>query len=181
MMSSTTEIREPCRNPSQDRDGSGQPVVSVRISPLGSNREPQFVTLNMGDWCPLCSNRYGYPHYVLGLYPSPELEISIPGTAADHTPLCQQCGDHVMDLILTWDRVDVDELDSDLSPHRAYAQAANGCSFCGDSVAQSVTGVGMLLENESEAGYSESSHTLCESCATVFEEFLAQVAGGDER
>jgi hypothetical protein len=179
----STDIREPRRHPSQDRapDGSGQPVVNVRISPLGSNREKQFVLLNMSDWCPLCSNRYGYPHYMLGLYPSPDLEISVPGTGADHTALCRPCGDRVMDLILTWDRVDVDELDDDRALHRAYAEAVDDCSFCGDSADEPVMGVGMLLESESDVGYSESAHTLCKNCTTVFEQFLEQLSGGSER
>lgn len=136
--------------------------------------------------CSLCGHRLGDAGRFVSFYPA--ADRSAPAPAADDgvVAVCEDCTVEVEELVDAWAGHDVPPVAEEWSIGGGYRRVAADCSFCDRDVdGDDVLGVEYF---DREAAYGDvdggadgdgpcENFSLCDGCATVFEEFLDNVGG----
>lgn len=142
-------------------------------SPTSAGEDPSWTS----D-CSLCGQRLGDDDRFVTCYP--EAGRSVPARAADDGVLafCGACTTEVDELVDAWTGHDEPPVDDEWPIGHGYRRVTDDCSFCNRSLGEApVLGVEYYRRGAAydDATGTCTNYSLCDGCATVFDEFLDQV------
>ena len=88
--------------------------------------------------------------------------------------LCPDCASEVVELLTSWHAHGAPPIRADSSIGDAYLEAASTCSFCTDDCRRAGLGIELYRRVGDELP-AYATYTLCESCQSVFGEFLQNI------
>lgn len=113
---------------------------------------------------------------VLALQSYPGEAASLPAGIPDHggLTLCPDCASEVAELLVAWQHHEQPPINQGRTIADGYQEVASECSFCTDSCGRSVLGI-ELYRRIGDTLPAYANYTLCESCQSVFGEFLRNI------
>ena len=140
------------------------------------DRSPRFA-------CGLCGGPADDDGRFLAGFPTTDAVALSPAERDGVLPLCDRCAAAVAELTVAWDDGDEPPVATAPSIGEAFRDSAAACSFCEGAIGDGpVLGIeSWSAENARAAGTGggasedDACYALCESCVTVFEEFLAGI------
>jgi|AntDeeMinimDraft_4_1070355.scaffolds.fasta_scaffold01196_3 hypothetical protein len=133
-----------------------------------------------GVVCSLCGHRLGEAGRFVSFYPTDNRSAPAPAADDGVVAVCEDCTVEVDELVDAWTRHDAPPVADEWSIGAGYRRVAEICSFCDRDVdGDDVLGV-EYFDREAAYGGGDgplTNFSLCDGCATVFEEFLNNVGG----
>ena len=134
-------------------------------------------TAGVESWLPSCTFCDGQlTEQLLALQSYPGEAASLPAGVPDDggLTLCPDCASEVLELLASWHHHGQPPVDEDRSIGDGYREVADTCSFCTDGPDRPVLGVELYRRVGDELP-AYGNYTLCDSCQSVFGEFLQNV------
>jgi|GEM_PF-1238970 len=131
-----------------------------------------------GVACSLCGHRLGADGRFVGFYPASDRPAPSPAADDGLLAVCGDCVVEVDELVDAWAGHDAPPVADEWSIGAGYRRVAEDCSFCDRALdGDDVLGV-EYFDREAAYGTGDGpreNFSLCDGCATIFEEFLDNV------